>query len=179
MNGPDPGLITVDEFDFVLDKSRTDDLIDGRLVPRLPDSPQHNRLRDALYRRLKPTVEFREFGTVLAGQAYVFDGDIYAPDLSILSLQRLELLEAGRDVQRFVPDLAIEILTEDQRFNPLWRKKERYRRAGVRDVWILSPMTREVFVYNERRTAILDMQDRLMTELMFGWWIAVRDVFRT
>jgi len=45
------------------------------------------------------------------------------------------------------PDLVIEILSESNSYNDLVRKLIKYKRAGVREYWIISPEDRSVAVY--------------------------------
>ena len=45
------------------------------------------------------------------------------------------------------PDLIIEILSESNSYNDLVRKLIKYKRAGVREYWIISPEDRSVAVY--------------------------------
>jgi Uma2 family endonuclease len=62
-------------------------------------------------------------------------------------------------VQRFVPDLAIEIASTNDAFNTLLKKVQRYRDNGVEEVWIFSLETRQAFLYSVERRAILDEND--------------------
>jgi Uma2 family endonuclease len=41
-------------------------------------------------------------------------------------------------VQRFVPDLAIEIVSPDDMFEELATKAQRYRACGTQEVWMFS-----------------------------------------
>jgi len=52
-------------------------------------------------------------------------------------------------VQRFVPDLAIEIVTPNDSFESLVRKKDRYRKCGTREVWIRRIRSRFSFLPRE------------------------------
>ncbi len=80
-------------------------------------------------------------------------------------------------MQRFVPDLAIEIASADDTFFALLRKKERYRRCGTDEVWILAPETCEMLVYSSRGDRILSGDAELSSELLPGFRIPVRRLF--
>ena len=59
------------------------------------------------------------------------------------------------------------------------RKKERYRKCGTAEVWILSPEAREVYVYSQHGDRILREDAELTTELLPGFRIVVRQLFET
>lgn len=58
------------------------------------------------------------------------------------------------------PDLMIEILSPSNPENDLWRKRELYRRHGVREYWIINPLEERVYVFryqdNPARDALPD-----------------------
>lgn len=86
------------------------------------------------------------------------------------------LFDPGKRVQRFVPDLAIEIVSQNDSFDTLWKKKERYRACGTAEVWIISPETREVFAYTQSGNRILSETDLLASPQIPGFSIAVGEL---
>ena len=81
-------------------------------------------------------------------------------------------------MQRFVPDTAIEIASESDTYEGSLRKKERYRRAGTAEVWLLSVQNREIAMYANGQNRILRAEDVLSTELLPGFSVAVEELFR-
>src|SRR5207253_11244926 len=81
-------------------------------------------------------------------------------DLSFFVAEKLPLLNRQKHVQRFVPDLAIEIASPTDRVSDLWRKKDRYLAAGTREVWLIMPETREVFIYPRSEEHTSELQSR-------------------
>ena len=71
---------------------------------------------------------------LVSEQEYDFAGNAHAPDLSYFGPSKKALAEGTRRVQRFVPDLAIEIISQNDTAQALLRKKERYRTCGVLEV---------------------------------------------
>ncbi|HVN05345.1 MAG TPA: Uma2 family endonuclease, partial [Bryobacteraceae bacterium] len=80
-------------------------------------------------------------------------------------------------VQRFVPDLAIEIVSTNDAFETLAKKAQRYRNCGTAEVWILSAETNQAFVFSEQRRAILDDRDEFRPEIIPGFAIRLGDLF--
>ena len=81
-------------------------------------------------------------------------------------------------MQAFVPDLAIEVASSSDLFNGLLRKKERYRRGGTAEVWLVSPDTYEVYVYSANGDRILHSGDTITSPLLPGFSLALDDLFR-
>ena len=47
-----------------------------------------------------------------------------------------------------MPDFALEVLSPSNPENDLWRKRELYRRHGVREYWIVDPELMQVTVHS-------------------------------
>ena len=56
--------------------------------------------------------------------------------------------EALTGPHRGAPDFAIEVLSPSNPENDLWRKRELYRRHGVREYWIVDPAGFTVYVFH-------------------------------
>jgi len=80
-------------------------------------------------------------------------------------------------VQRFVPDLAIEIVSTNDAFETLAKKAQRCRACGTAEVWILSAETNQAFVFSEQRRTILDETDEFRPETIPGFAIRLGDLF--
>ncbi len=89
------------------------------------------------------------------------------------------LLDLSKRVQRFIPDLAIEIASPNDTWTSLVRRKARYRACGTEEVWILSPEDREVLIYSTRGDRILRGDAELSSELLPGFHVPVSRLFET
>jgi Uma2 family endonuclease len=150
---------------------------------RLPDEearghePRRLAIRDALIELLRPVVRRQRLGRVFSGLAYDFDGNVLNPDVTFFWIGKVSLLNTEQRVQDFVPDFAIDVVSSDDTFNSIVLKKERYRRCGTLEVWLISPGERSVYVYSDDRRAILAGNDELSTPLIPGFSITVEDLF--
>jgi Uma2 family endonuclease len=170
--------LTIEDFEQLpSEMAEGHELVDGELVDVSGNTPNHNSIRDLLTEVLRPFVRERCLGTVFAEQEYDFNGNAHGPDISFFGPEKRALLQHNKRVQRFVPDLAIEIVSANDTFTSLLRKKERYRTNGTREVWIVSPETREVMIYSDDRDRILRQDAELSTELILGFRMTVRDIF--
>src|SRR5260370_5627207 len=89
------------------------ELVDGELVDVSGNTEYHTGLRDLLVSLLLPFVSERKLGIIRAEQEFDFGGNAHGPDLSFIGAAKLHLIERKRRVQRFVPDLAIAIVSDN------------------------------------------------------------------
>jgi Uma2 family endonuclease len=151
--------------------------VDGELVDVSGNTVHHNYLRDLLVAILLPFVEARKLGKVIAEQEFEFGDNAHGPDVSFVGSGKMQLIERSLRVQRFVPDLAIEIVSQNDRFDALMKKAQRYREHGTKEVWIFSIALREAYVYSESRRAILDENEQFSTDLIPGFSIRIGELF--
>src|SRR5215472_2519594 len=115
--------ITIEEYENLPNAlARGRELNDGELVDVSDRTAYHNMLRDLLLVLLAPVARERKLGTIICGQAFDFDGNAHGPDVSLIGAAKLHLIEGERRVQVFVPDLAIEIVSANEKFGFLMRK---------------------------------------------------------
>lgn len=170
--------LTIEDFERLPDKeARGHELVDGELVDVSGNNPEHNLLRDFLVLLMLPIVRTQKLGMLIAEQEYDFDGDAHGPDVSFFGTAKAALLNRRKRVQRFVPDFAVEIVSPNNTFESLIRKKDRYRRCGTREVWLVSPEDRSVYIYSDDRKVILSGNDELSTPLIPGFSITVENLF--
>ena len=170
--------ITIDEFERLpqaLAKNR--ELVNGELVDVSGNTLYHNLLRDLLVLLLRSHVEERKLGKIVSEQEYDFDGNAHGPDVSFISAAKLHLVDPRKRVQLFVPDVAVEIVSESDKFKSLMEKSLRYRKCGTKEVWILSADTRQAFVQSEDRQAFLNDDQMFESKLIPGFAIRLADLF--
>jgi len=169
--------LTIEDFERLPDVlAHNHELVDGELVDVSGNTGYHNRLRDLLVMLLRPVVE-PALGMIISEQEFDFDRNAHGPDVSFIAAPKLHLFDRKRRVQLFVPDLAIEVVSENDRFKPLMQKAARYRKCGTKEAWVLSPDTREAYVRSEDRMIILGDQDLFETKLIPGFSIRLADLF--
>jgi Uma2 family endonuclease len=169
--------LTIDDFERLPDDlARNHELVDGELVDVSGNNPQHNELRDSLVELLRPYVRDHQLGYVISEQEYDFDGNAHGPDVSFYNKSKRPLLDNKLRVQRFVPDLAVEVVSVNDTFEKLAKKAKRYRACGAHEVWIFSVETRQAFLFSEHRRVILDENDEFRPETIPGFAIRIGDL---
>jgi len=170
--------ITIEEFERLPQAlAENHELVNGDLVDVSGNTIYHNLLRDLLVFLLRGHVEGRQLGKIVSEQEFDFDGNAHGPDVSFISAAKLHLIDPRKRVQLFVPDLAIEIVSEHDKFKNLMEKSLRYRRCGTKEAWILSPDTRQAFVQSEDRQAFLNDDQTFDSKLIPDFAIRLGELF--
>lgn len=126
------------------------ELVEGKIVPMSPTGFLHGDIEMELGAALRAWARETKRGRVVAGEVGIYvhrDPDtVRAADLLYISHERL----AGRTPSGYLdvpPELVVEILSPDDRWNDVMEKLAEYFEAGVDRVWVVSPKLRSAFAY--------------------------------
>ena len=170
--------LTIDDFERLPDElAYYHELVDGELVDVSGNTLGHNQLRDLLIATLLLYVKEHKLGSVVGEQEYDFGGNAHGPDVSFFVPEKAKLADYKKRVQRFVPDLAIEVVSESDTFAKLIKKTERYRKYGTKEAWILDIESRKALLFSDDRNAILDENGVFESSLIPGFSIRIGDLF--
>jgi Uma2 family endonuclease len=170
--------ITIEEFESLPDAlARNHELVNGELVDVSGNTGYHNRLRDRLIKMLSPLVEGPNLGMMISEQEFDFNGNAHGPDVALIGAAKVHLFDPNRRVQLFVPDLAIEIVSQNDKFQSVMGKAALYRKCGTREVWVLAPGTRQAFGLIEDRQVFLSDDQKFEPTLIPGFAIRLADLF--
>ncbi|MGP0070331.1 MAG: Uma2 family endonuclease [Bryobacteraceae bacterium] len=170
--------LTIEDFERLPDALAINhELEDGKLVEVSGNTLIHNRLRDAFISLLRDYVKKNGLGEIVSEQEFDFGGNAHGPDVSFFGTDKLRLCDGKRRVQRFVPDLAIEIVSENDTFKKLVRKADRYRKCGTNEAWIIDPDSRTAFLYSDALNIILRENGIFQSSLIPGFSIRLGDLF--
>jgi Uma2 family endonuclease len=170
--------LTIEDFERLPDALAINhELEDGKLVEVSGNTLIHNRLRDAFISLLRDYVRKNGLGEIVSEHEFDFGGNALAPDVSFYGPDKLRLCNGKRRVQRFVPDLAIEIVSENDTFKKLVRKADRYRKCGTREAWIIDADSRIAFQYSDALDTILRENGIFESSLIPGFSIRLGDLF--
>jgi Uma2 family endonuclease len=169
-------LALPDEFD----KSGNcvkDELIGGEVVrmppaSRIPDLIK-NRINRILIRYLDANPQLRVDTLVEIG-AEVSKLDVFIPDVSVFSIQRLF---GDERVVRGAPELAIEVVSPHIKEKHLKRKVDSYLQGGSKTVWVVYPDTRSVMVHTSNSVRELKADQKIDDPLLPGFSTPVSAFF--
>lgn len=174
-----PVVTTAEELLHARDIGRCE-LVRGELVMMSPSGGRHGRISHELAYALEQHVRPRHLGTILAAET----GFLLSRDPDTVRAPDVAFVRSGRpcDTEGFVPgapDLAVEVLSPDDRPGYVREKVAEWIEAGTRAVWVVDPRKRAVTVHGPRRKPrVLGENDTLRAgSVLPGLEIAVREIF--
>lgn len=114
------------------------ELVDGVIVELAPSSPKNTVLAAKFVRFLGNFVDERDLGYVTGADGGFTLGprQVRLPDAAFISKDRVPELSSSFDV---APDLAVEVVSPNERATQVLNKVSLYLRAGTRLVWVVYP----------------------------------------
>ncbi|MGH7201410.1 MAG: Uma2 family endonuclease [Planctomycetaceae bacterium] len=181
---PPPGLATVEDVIRIHDReNRLCELIDGVLVEKTRGAwESYLALEMAFF--LKDFVRANNSGVVLGadGMLQLFPRQVRIPDLSFISWDRWPGVEEFRAeaAPQVVVDLAVEVISKSNTRREMEGKLREYFAAGVRLVWYVDPVPKQVRVFNSPdEWTVLTENDILSGgDVLPGFELPLRELFR-
>ena len=138
---------TVDDIYALPDGVRAE-LIDGEMYMMAPPGRTHQRILGSLYANIYNYIQNKNgdcevFPTPFAVFLYNDDETYLEPDISVIC-DKSKLDEKGC---HGAPDWVIEIVSQSSRSRDYLTKLFKYQTAGVREYWIVDPISNQVIVY--------------------------------
>lgn len=160
------------------------EIVDGVHVEMSPMSYYSNLIAWRLARRMDEVVEEAPLGAVCMENMFLLDLEQRwgrRPDVAFVSVERWpldrEIPEEGE--WQVVPDLCVEVNSPNDRVEDLYEKIDDYFDASVRQVWVVSPGRRRIYVYDSptqirtvSATEVIDAGD-----IIPGFQMAVSEMF--
>ncbi len=143
-------LITAEEFGRVPEPpdGSKEELVKGVVVTMPPPKGRRGFVQLKIGRLLGNFVEDRRLGWVVTESGTILERDpdtVRGPDVAFYSIVRHP--NPPGDYFEIPPDLAVEVLSPDDRRAAVREKIREYVAAGARLVWLVDPETRTVLVY--------------------------------
>jgi Uma2 family endonuclease len=142
-------LLTIEEY-AALDEPIGEryELSEGELIVTPSANFFHNKSRDRLTARIQRFLDEHPCGEVV-GEMDVKLGEnvVRRPDVAFIRKERLEGVDLNKIPLPIVPNLAVEIVSKNDRADDLNLKVSQYLQAGVQAVWLFYPTTRLDYRY--------------------------------
>jgi Uma2 family endonuclease len=142
-------LLTAEEFDnYPFEEDKRYELDEGELIEMTRPAYKHNQVMQKLLVEL--VLYFREHPI---GQALISE-NLYAlspstrrsPDVAIILGDRQAELENAKVIP-IIPEIAAEVLSPSETPRMIHRKMRQYFEAGVKEVWLIDPESKEVEIW--------------------------------
>jgi Uma2 family endonuclease len=173
-------LLTGDDLLAMGDIGRCE-LIDGRIVMMSPTGGIHGEIEITLGAALRYFVKDRKLGRVFSGEVGIYirrnPDRVRGADVAFISRQRLPRLTPG--FLTAAPELVVEVMSPDDRWNDVRRKVEEYFSIGVERVWVVEPDDQKVLIFrSSTELTELRIGDTLQGEgVLAGFALPLTDLF--
>ena len=125
------------------------ELVRGELIEMIPPGGEHGRIVTELVFALRNHAGETRAGRVLSEVGFILSRDpdtVRAPDVAFVRAER----EAETATEGYIPgapDIAIEVLSPNDRHGPVAAKVRDWLTAGAMAVWVVDPRARTVTVH--------------------------------
>jgi Uma2 family endonuclease len=180
MSKPTP-LVTAEELERMPEDDYRYELVRGRLIRMSPVAPRHGGVTTTIAALLWHHVTPRKLGRVWTEVGFRLASapdTVRAPDVSFVRSDRLPLQDA-RGFYRGAPDLAIEVLSPDDRPADVQGKVDDYFAAGTPMVVVVDPEECRAVVHRPGSAAVtLNDDDMLdLDAAVRGFAVRVSEIF--
>lgn len=181
-------LISAAEFWDIAHAPEYDDqlveLVEGVVVTMSRPGWKHGVVTGELYFYVRQHVKIHNLGYVSVESGFILfknpggKDTVFGPDVAFVRLERAPqgLPESG--YAPFPPDLAVEVVSPNDKVYDISDKVDVYLRAGTQLVWVVDPSSRTVIVHRPDGIAAYDLNGVLDGgSVLPGFTLAVRDIF--
>lgn len=137
-----PAIHTAEELERLNLPNKRTELIRGQLIVREPAGFRHGDVAAQVLVKLASFVRGKNLGRVLAAETgfklFSNPDTVRAPDVGFVREDRIPN-PLPRGFAKFAPDLAVEVLSPDDRPGEVLAKVADWLTAGTRLVWIIDP----------------------------------------
>jgi len=167
--------LTEAQFEAWIDEDTRAEWVDGEIVMMSPANRDHSALAQFILAILQTYVQKKDLGDVFGTEYQVRmerPRRRRVPDVLFVTKTRREIL-----TPTFVdgpPDLVMEVVSPDSDARD-WREKFLdYQAGGVREYWVIDPMSENVEAYALKDRAyrqIMPRKGRITSTVVRGFWI--------
>ena len=160
------------------------ELVRGELIMMSPAGFEHGRIVANITAPLTSFVRQNELGVVTGAETgFLISRDpdtVRAPDVGFVRAERVPPTPT-RGFFQGPPDLAVEVLSPDDRASRVLAKVHDWLASGCRAVWVVDPEAHTVSVYRSRDESVVwDVSDELTgDDIVPEFRLAVAEIFAT
>lgn len=144
---------------------------------------EHGRIVSRINARLQFFVEEQQLGVTTGAETGFFIEEnpdtVRAPDGGFVRQHRLPS-EPVRGYFRGAPDLAVEVISPEDRANEVLAKVHMWLDSGCRSVWTVDPKTQTITIHNDKHRSITLEAGQTLDggDVLPGFLLPVADIFR-
>jgi Uma2 family endonuclease len=157
------------------------ELVDGDIV-RTSAGVRHGHISGHLACQLDVYIEAHKIGVVLDSSTgfRMKSGNVRSPDVSFVAKERLVgMTEAPEGFFEGAPDLAVEVLSPDDKMKNVLKKLAEYFDNGTRLAWVVNPKDEIVLEYRSPESATILTDSDILDggEVVPGFTLPIATLF--
>lgn len=174
-------LMTAEEF-AGLSFDAPVELVRGEVIPMSRPDQAHGCVCGNVYYAISAWARRTKLGLVTTNDSGVIterDPDtVRGADVCYFSMDRIPGGKFDRRKIDLVPNVCVEVLSENDRWRDVHHKIDEYLGRGVDEVWIVDPRKRQVQVFRPEETPLtLEEASELTSEQLPGFACPLTDFF--
>lgn len=175
-------LITAEQFFEMRFPDVRTELVDGEVVQMCPPGFEHADISACILHELRQFVKPRGMGRVISELGFVLRRNpdlVRAPDVAFIAQAKLAAQGRTRKFWPGAPDLAVEVLSPEDRASEVLRKVGEYLDAGTGLVWVVDPENQTVSAYRSlHQVRVYGAGEELSGEdVLPGFSLKVAEIF--
>jgi Uma2 family endonuclease len=174
--------MTAEELFKMPDDGYRYELVGGELRKMAPPGQYHGEYAGTVFASLHVHVRANNLGKTYTEIGFHIETNpdhVRAPDVAFISHERLEAIGESPGYFPSAPDLAIEVISPNDRLTRVNEKVRDWLDAGTRMVIVVNPRRREATVHLPGEDPITLTQEDTLDggDVVWGWQMPVRDIF--
>jgi Uma2 family endonuclease len=174
-------LITAEELERFPDDDHRYELVEGRIVRMSPTGCEHGRIVVTLVSLLMQHVRAGRYGQVVSEVGFKLRTNpdtVRGPDVAFVRRERLPS-KTLRGFWKGPPDLAVEVLSPDDRPSEMRVKVEEYLTSGALGVVVVDPAEETVTIHRRLSPSVTARADEELDldDIIQGFRCPVRAIF--
>jgi len=168
-------------IETVLDQDKEYEIVDGQPEEKQMGGARHGGVGSRLIGELWAHIKAQRLGGVYgADTSFQIGQNERMPDVAFVAAARIPEEGEPEGAWPMPPDLAVEIVSPTDLHEKLMTKVTEYLKAGVRQVWLISPEHRTVTIYSSpTEVKVLQGADELDGgDVIPGFRCRVADLFQ-
>lgn len=150
-----PALLTADDLMRLQPPDKRTELVRGRMIVREPAGFRHGDIAMRIALDIGQFLRANPIGRLVAAETgfvlFTNPDTVRAPDVAFILHDRIPD-PMPRGYARFAPDLAVEVLSPDDRPGEVSEKVADWLKAGTQLVWVVDPDRRRARVHRANGT---------------------------
>ena len=177
------GVMTAEELLDMPDDGYQYELVRGELRKMAPAGARHSNIGMTVGVSLGNHVMANNLGTVFGAdggfQLERNPDTVRAPDVAFVRRERTEEVGLVDSYWPGPPDLAVEVISPNDRYTEVAEKVEEWLKAGTRMVVVVDPRRKVATVHRPGREPVTLAEGAVLDgdDVVAGWRMAVEDIF--